>query len=174
MCHIRGLGLHIWGARAFRKLTGVPTQWLQEQPPFLRTTPELWDNPRRALRGAPCGLHPPYTAFSAQEFVCVSIEEQLRSRNVKRFRGGLVFKAHRLLYHSTLGLRVIKKKKKFVCVPRKTLRGTSLPGYPGRGVTKMLLSQGKNPIICATNMSALNSLQGYLAHKKQPPPSTLQ
>jgi len=25
-------------------------------------------------------------------------------------RGGLVFKAHRLLYHSTLGLRVIKKE----------------------------------------------------------------
>jgi len=33
-------------------------------------------------------------------------------RNVTRFRGGLVFKAHRLLYHSTLGSRVIKKKKK--------------------------------------------------------------
>jgi len=32
--------------------------------------------------------------------------------NVQRFRGGLVFKAHRLLYHSTLGLRVIKKKKR--------------------------------------------------------------
>ena len=30
---------------------------------------------------------------------------------MKRFRGGLVFKAHRLLYHSTLGSRVIKKKK---------------------------------------------------------------
>ena len=29
-----------------------------------------------------------------------------------RFRGGLVFKAHRLVYHSTLGLGVIKKKKK--------------------------------------------------------------
>jgi len=29
---------------------------------------------------------------------------------VKRFRGGLVVKAHRLLYHSTLGSRVIKKK----------------------------------------------------------------
>jgi len=28
-----------------------------------------------------------------------------------RFRGGLVFKAHRLVYHSTLGLSVIKKKK---------------------------------------------------------------
>ena len=30
---------------------------------------------------------------------------------MKLFRGGLVFKAHRLLYHSTLGLRVIKKKE---------------------------------------------------------------
>jgi len=29
---------------------------------------------------------------------------------VKRFRGGLVCKAHRLLYHSTLGLKVKKKK----------------------------------------------------------------
>jgi len=32
--------------------------------------------------------------------------------NVKRFRGGLVFKAHRLLYHSTPSLRVIKKKRR--------------------------------------------------------------
>ena len=37
---------------------------------------------------------------------------QLLDRNVQRFQGGLVFKAHTLLYHSTLGLRVIKKKKK--------------------------------------------------------------
>ena len=28
------------------------------------------------------------------------------------FRGGLVFQAHRLLYQSTQGLRVMKKKKK--------------------------------------------------------------
>ena len=40
------------------------------------------------------------------------IEEQLLRRDVKRFRGGLVFKAHRLVYHSTLAWRVIKKKKK--------------------------------------------------------------
>ena len=40
-----------------------------------------------------------------------SIEEQLPRRNVKRFRGGLVFKAHRLLHHSTLGLRVINNKE---------------------------------------------------------------
>ena len=31
---------------------------------------------------------------------------------IPRFRGGLAFKAHRLLYHSILGLRVIRKKKK--------------------------------------------------------------
>ena len=30
----------------------------------------------------------------------------------QRFRGGLVFNTHRLWYHSTLGLRVMKKKKR--------------------------------------------------------------
>ena len=34
---------------------------------------------------------------------------------MKRFRGGLVFKAHRLVYHSTLGLGVTKKKKEDTC-----------------------------------------------------------
>ena len=44
-------------------------------------------------------------------------QEQLLRRNVNRFREGLVFKADRLLYHSTLGLRGIKKKKTlFVCL----------------------------------------------------------
>ena len=33
-------------------------------------------------------------------------------RNVKRFRGGLVFEAQRLWHLSTLGSRVLKKKKK--------------------------------------------------------------
>jgi len=32
--------------------------------------------------------------------------------NVQWFRGGLVFKAHRLLHHSTLGLRLIKMKRR--------------------------------------------------------------
>ena len=36
---------------------------------------------------------------------------KLLRRNLKRFRGGLVFQAHRLVDHSTLGWRVIKKKK---------------------------------------------------------------
>ena len=41
-----------------------------------------------------------------------SIEAHPLRRNVKRFRAGLVLKAHRLLHHSTLGSRVIKKKEK--------------------------------------------------------------
>jgi hypothetical protein len=40
-----------------------------------------------------------------------SVEEQLLGRNVERFRGWLVFKAHRLLYHSTLGSRITKRNK---------------------------------------------------------------
>jgi len=46
--------------------------------------------------------------------------------NAQRFRGGLVFKAHRLLYHSTLGLRVIKKKKMRRAVGAQLYRGTLL------------------------------------------------
>ena len=34
------------------------------------------------------------------------------AEHVQRFRGDLVFEAHRLWYHSTLGSRVINKKKK--------------------------------------------------------------
>ena len=44
----------------------------------------------------------------------VITQVQLLGRNVERFRGGLVLKARRLLCHSTLGSRVIKKEKKKV------------------------------------------------------------
>jgi hypothetical protein len=37
--------------------------------------------------------------------------EQLLGINVKRLREGLVFKAHRFVYHSTLGSRVTKEKE---------------------------------------------------------------
>ena len=48
----------------------------------------------------------------ASELDLGSIQEQLLRRIGKRFREGLVFKAHRLVYHSTLDSRVIKKKNK--------------------------------------------------------------
>ena len=51
----------------------------------------------------------PVLLYRAVQF---SIQEQVLSINVERFRGGLVFKAHRLLYHSTPGSRVKKKKRK--------------------------------------------------------------
>jgi len=57
---------------------------------------------------------------------------------VKRFRGGLVFKAHRLLYHSTPDLRVIKKKK-VGAKPAEGRRGVvAPPNAPGkkRGETR--------------------------------------
>ena len=41
----------------------------------------------------------------------VRVQERLLHRNVQWFRGGLVFKAHRIVYNSSRGSRVIKKKK---------------------------------------------------------------
>ena len=60
------------------------------------------------------------TADTLEAEVCVLdlISDQLLRRNLKWFRGGLVCKAHRLVYHSTLGFRVKKKKKGCVCVER--------------------------------------------------------
>jgi len=43
--------------------------------------------------------------------VGIPVLEPLAACGRRRFRGGLVFKAHRLFYHSTLGSRVIKKKE---------------------------------------------------------------
>ena len=45
-----------------------------------------------------------------------TLVRQPQKRN-NLFQGGLVFKAHRFLYHSTLGSRVIKKKKKHDLLP---------------------------------------------------------
>jgi len=58
-------------------------------------------------------------------------------RIVKPFRGGLVFKVHRLVYNSTLGLRVIKKSG------RSTSLGDERAGGPaverGRKVVRVRL-----------------------------------
>ena len=45
-------------------------------------------------------------------FFCVSVRFVSLHRHVQWFRSGLVFKAHRLLYHSNLGLRLIKKMRR--------------------------------------------------------------
>jgi len=47
----------------------------------------------------------------------------------ERFRGRLVCKAHRRLYHSTLGLRVIKKKRRVREQQRARADSNSLPFF---------------------------------------------
>ena len=44
--------------------------------------------------------------------VQLSIEEQLLYRNAQFLRGGLIFKVHILVYHSTLDVTVTTQKKK--------------------------------------------------------------
>ena len=51
------------------------------------------------------------------------------SRNGKRLRGGFVFQTHRLVYHPTLGLRVIKKKRRLPVGVEDALRD-----HPSEGV----------------------------------------
>ena len=53
----------------------------------------------------------------------------MHGTNVEQGRGGLVLEAHRFLYHSTLGSRAIKKKKKGrTCAP-KYFRGLSFTRF---------------------------------------------
>jgi len=61
--------------------------------------------------------------------------EQLLYRSVKRFRGGLIFKAHRLMYLSTLGWRVITKKTRGRASSTPALWSPSLAIPPQGGIT---------------------------------------
>jgi len=66
---------------------------------------------------------------------CVGGEDGVEPLRPACFRGGLVFEAHRLLYQSTLGLRVIKKKKRPACsrVARVTPEGNRGPVFRVNG-----------------------------------------
>ena len=85
-------------------------------------------------RGTPVTLHIACSLMTAAAIYMLRLEPQLQinaatathahqtltqllRRNVKRFRGGFVFKAHRIWHHSSLGLGVIKKKKKTLTQP---------------------------------------------------------
>ena len=76
-----------------------------------RTLQEAYAQGPVVALGGGLSLMSKVTNWELYRAVQFSIEEQLLSRNVERFSGGLVFKAHRLVNHSTLGPRVIKKKK---------------------------------------------------------------
>ena len=69
---------------------------------------------------------------------------KLRYRIVLWYRGGLVFKVHRRLHHSTLGVRVIKKQKE------QTLRvGSFQLSSLARGM--VWLENQRREIHCKTN-----------------------
>jgi len=75
-------------------------------------------------------------------------------RNVKRFRGGLSFKAHRLLYHPTLGLSVKRREEE------------DLPLEPRGGL--LLLPKPKtrrvSGALCNTKQAASGLLTSHLSH----------
>ena len=74
--------------------------------------------------------------------------------NVQRFRGELVIKAHRLLHHSTLGLKVIKREGK----------GDLDVGERGDSVPLRQFAKG------VVSQHPPEQVQGYLALKKTPTP----
>ena len=100
------------GIRAYRGISFIRKTLLLG--PYSRTDLGSYGGHRGGGR-LPCARYPCRDHFKSYEpspdMRGNSISEQLLRRNAKRFRGGLVVKAHRLVYHSTLS-RVIKKKKK--------------------------------------------------------------
>ena len=73
---------------------------------------------------------------------------QLLSRNEQRSRGGFVFKAHRLLYHSTLGVRVILKKRRSLDPGPETGPGfaSALPGGVDPSADRLVIDVWVNPL----------------------------
>ena len=70
------------------------------------------------------------------------ISEQVLHRNEKRFRGRLVFKAHRWLYHSTLGSIVIKKNEEDLEEADPGGRARGREGVPGRPLPSAAAAAG--------------------------------
>ena len=88
--------------------------------------------------------------------------EQIFHRNVQRFRGGLVFKAHKMLYHSTLGLRVMTKKKKdpggeeeeAVCEETPTSVSKTLPSVSTTPLNTL------NGVLTESNLDTISTVSG--------------
>jgi len=67
----------------------------------------FWVKVFKSFRAVPSLLGRCFPLAPCLHFATYQNKEQLIYRKVQRFRGGLVFKGHRLLYLSTLGLRVM-------------------------------------------------------------------
>ena len=80
--------------------------------------------------------------------------KQPLDRNVQRFRGGLVFKADRLLYHSNLGLRETNKTNS---------ETRQVPALPSPGIDS-LFSDGPQRSKPLGTMSYMCHIRSAAAH----------
>ena len=99
--------------------------------------------------------------------VSITLHTTSVSITLKRFRRGLVFEAHRCLYHSTLGPRVIKKTKKrhrISLAARQRRRRLQHPGHHTRIQRRAL--QGDPP----RSDSAKSARIQQKSEKQSPPP----
>jgi len=111
-------------------------------------SPSTLHPPAFTLHPPPSCLHPPPSTLhpppSTGERVEVGGTSRVCGRTTSpgkllRFRSGLVFRAHRLLYHSTLGLREIKKQKRSCSNSGLEHFRSSLPAPRMRGADKKKL-----------------------------------
>ena len=70
-------------------------------------------------------------------------DKNYRNSSVQRFRGGLIFKSHRRVYDSTLGLRLTMKesvsgKKRRTALPIRKLRLTMKESASGKTQMRLL------------------------------------
>jgi len=68
------------------------------------------------------GARPVHLVITIIEWIRTSRLSIKDSLCLWRFRGGLVLKAHRLLYHSTLGLREIKRERELTAMGLRSRR----------------------------------------------------
>ena len=84
---------------------------LHPPPSTLHHPPFTLRHPPSTLHSSPSILHPPPYTHHPPPVVRPALWYS-RCRTYREQRGGLVFQAHKLLSQSSLGSRVIKKKKK--------------------------------------------------------------
>jgi len=85
--------------------------------------------------------------------------------------GRCVFKDHTLVYHSTLGLRVIKKKKVRAVLEEEGAGGARSSAHRSSAMLAAAVCAWAH---CWERLAGGALVQGYLAHKKPPPRRTLQ
>ena len=94
-------------------MVALPTPWVLDPAPCtLHHAPWTLDSAPWTLQPAPCILHLEVSKVHllVGDRVADPVGDQVAHTTILNTRGGLAFKAHRLVYHSNLGSIVIKKQ----------------------------------------------------------------